>query len=803
MRPTFDDLRQDLALSARKLLKRRGFAAIAVLSLALGIGANTAIFSVVNQVLLRGLPYAGGDALVRVWETFPMASGSGRGSVSTPNWVDWQAQSTSFASLGGYSYTSFNLMGDDAPTRIVGTAVTPEIFPLLGTPAALGRFLGEGDGMHDRVTVLGHGLWQRLLGGDLEVVGRQVRLDGEAFTVVGVMPEGFTFPPRSRAEMWTPLVVSDSLAANRGSHWMSVVGRVREGVPLAAARRDLETVAARIAQAYPEQQEGRSVQLAPLAESVVAQRRPALLALWGASGLILLIACGNVANLLLARAAGRHRELAVRAALGAGRGRLARLVLIESALLAVAGGAMGLVVGVLAVHSLARLPGNSLGGQAAVFDARVFAGCALASLIAALVAGWVPAVRASRTDLQAVMKDRAATGARVRRDPMRVAWVVAEIALALVVVIGAGLLVRTLAALEAVDPGFRGEHVQTMRVPLPGHYDTAEEIGAFYSTLLRQVNGLPGVVSAGTINMLPVQSWGRNGNFLVEGRPPMPPAQQPFAEMRVVGGDYFASLGIATRGGRTFGAQDHAEAAPTAVINETAARRYWPDDDPVGQRIGFGGDTSWTVVGVVGDVRNAGLREAVRAEIYFADAQAPSQEMSLVVRTVMDPAAAVAPIREAVRALDPEIPLYRVATLDDVVTSSLAGTRFNGLLFSLFAGLAIILATLGIYGVVSYSVSQRTGEIGVRMALGAARRNVVGLVVRQGLNLGAVGTVVGLAAAGGLTRFLRSQLYGVEAIDAVTFAAAAGGVLLVAVVACLVPARRAASVSPTVALRAE
>lgn len=796
-------LRQDIVLAVRKLKKKPLFAAIAILSLALGIGANTAIFSVVNSVLLERLPYRAPERLVRIWESFPLTDGHGRGSVSVPNLRDWQAQSTSFEAIGGYRVRSYNLAGASAPIRVLGTAVMPETFPILDAPAQIGRALGDGDRMRDRVAVIGHDLWQRTFGGDSGIVGRTIRLDGESHDVVGVMPPDFEFPAQSAAQIWTPLVIADDLAANRGSHWMGTIGRLRDGVALATARAELETVAARIAERHPAQQEDRSVVLEPLSEAVVAHRRPALLALWGASALILLIACANVANLMLARAATQHREMSVRAALGAGRRRLAQQVLLESALLATIGGAVGLAIGWVAVRFLAAMPGNSLpSNHAVVFDARIFLACALASILAATLAGLVPALRASRIDLQSAMKDRAATASGGHRDPIRSGLVVAEIALAIVVLIGAGLLVRSLLALEAVDSGIRAERVLTMRVPLSDQYDTAEKINAFYGRLIEETGRLPGVVSAGTISLLPIQSWGYNGNFTIEGRPPLPPGQQPFAEYRTVGGDYFGSLGIALVGGRGFTPRDTAEAPAVALINQAAVARYWGEEDPIGQRVG-GGDDWATIVGVVGDVRNTGLRRTVSPELYFPLAQSPRQQMSLVVRTEMDPREAAAPIREAVRGLDPELPLHRVETMGQVIDNALSGARFNSLLFSLFGVLALVLATLGVYGVVSYNVTQRTGEIGVRMALGANRGHISRLVVRQGLLLGVLGSLGGLAAALGMTRFLSSQVYGVGVIDPMIFGATAAFLVGIAVLACLLPAHRAATVPPTIALRAE
>ena len=804
MLPTFDNLRQDFRLAARKLINKPSFTAIAVLSLALGIGANTAIFSVVNTVLLQPLAYPEADEIVRIWESYPYPGGRGRGSVSAPNLRDWQEQSRAFETIGGYWLNNYNLMGNDSPTQVRGAGVTAEIFPLLGVGALLGRTLGPGDRMHDRVVVLGHALWQSLYGGDSTLVGESIRIGGESYTVVGVMPPSFEFPPRSTAQLWTPLVISEQLAESRGAHWMATVARLGPGVEIESARADLETVARRLEQQYPDQQEGRSVLIERLAESVVASRRPALLALWGAVGFVLLIACGNVANLLLARAAVQQREFAVRAALGSGRGRLAQQVLIESCLLASAGGALGLATGWQAVRYLATMPGTSLpAGQDVLFDVRILAFCCLASFVAAALAGLVPALRAARTNLQAAMQVRSTTGSGSHRDRMRAGLVAAEIALALVVLIGASLLIRSFLALQSVDPGVRTDSLLTLRVPLPDKYDSTEKVRSFYDQLLDQVEAIPGVVSAGTINLLPVQDWGWNGNFIIEGRPDLPPSQRPFAENRYIGGDYFATLGIALLEGRLFDRRDDAEAPPVVIINWTAARRYWPEESPLGQRIGYSAENWWTIVGVAEDVHNRGLRNPVSPEIYFPHAQSRLQEMTLAVRTAVEPTAVTASIRAAVRRVDPEQPVYLVQTMEQVVATFLAGSRFNGILFSLFGGLALILAMLGVYGVMSYNVTQRTGEIGLRMALGARRGDVLRLIVRQGLLLAALGAAGGLVAATGLTRFLESQLFAVQAIDAATFGLVTASLMTVALLACLVPARRAASVEPTVALHYE
>ena len=803
MMPIADTLLQDLRLAVRKLASKPAFTLVAVLSLALGIGANTAIFSVVNTVLLQPLPYPEPDEVVRIWETFLHPGGRGRGSVSVPNLRDWQEQNQVFEAVGGYSMNNYNLMGESSPTWARGAGVTPEVFPLLGVGALMGRTLGLEDAMHDRVVVLSHALWQSFFGADAGLVGETIRLDGENYSVVGVMPPSFEFPPRSTAQLWTPLVWSEANAASRGNHWMATLARLKAGTDLEAARSDMEAVARRLEEQYPAQ-ESRSVAIHRLSDSVVARRRPALLALWGAVGFVLLIACGNVANLLLARAASQHREFAVRAALGAGRARLAQQVVLESLLLALAGGTLGLAAGWRAVRSLASMPGTSLpAGQEVAFDVRILAFCIVASFLAALLAGLVPALRASRTNLQDAMKERTSSDGGSHRDPIRAALVVAEIALALVVLIGASLLVRSFLALQDVDPGVRTESVLTMRVPLPDKYDSTESIQGFYSRLLDGVEAIPGVTSTGTVNLLPIQDWGWNGNFSVEGQEALPASQQPFAEYRYVGGDYFESMGIALLSGRVFDERDHADAAPVVMINQKAAERYWPGESPVGKRVSFDSQSWIAIAGVVANVQNRGLRREVSPAIYLPHAQSQLQQMSLVVRTGVEPTTVAEAVRAEVQRIDPEQPVYLVKTMEQVVSTYVSSSRFNGILFSLFGGLALLLAMLGVYGVMSYNVTRRTGEIGLRMALGANRGDVVRMVVRQGLVLAVAGAVAGVVAAGALTRFLKSQLFAVEALDLVSFGVVTALLLVVALLACLVPARRAAAVEPMTALHYE
>jgi len=799
---------QDFRLALRQLTRKPGFTAAAVLSLALGIGANTAIFSVVNTVLLRPLPYHEPERLVEVLETFTRPDGRARrGTVSVPNVRDWQERNRSFEGIGVYRTLSFNLMSD-APLRTEGAAVTPELFPLLGVEPLLGRSFQPGvDSNDDRVVVLSYRLWQSFFGGDSEIVGETLRIDGRPCTVLGVMPREFRFPPRSAVQLWTPEWDYQTLAADRGMHWLVAVGRLKPGVTLSAAQEEMDVVARGLEQEYPEFQDQRGISLQVLSESLVERTRPVLLALWGAVGFVLLIACGNVANLLLARAAGRRRELAVRAALGAGRWRLVQQMLIESGLLATAGGAVGLAVGYLAVGYLASLPGTTLPqGQEVAFDFVVLAVCAVAALVSAALSGLVPALRASRINLRDAMQERGSLpSAASHRDPIRSALVAAEVALALVVLIGAGLVLNSFLSLRNIDPGLRTKGVLTLGVPLPETgYESPEAIVAFYQRLLERLNALPGVESSGMINHLPIQVTGWNGDFCIHGRAPLPPSQRPVANFRRVSGDYFQTLGIPLLAGRFF---EPTEASPVALINQTLARSYWPGEDPVGQRIIPDPEAppeDWlTIVGVVGDVKNVGLDRETLGDVYFPFTWSPRREMTVVVRSGVEPTGLAAMVRREVQSIDPRQPVYRVATMKEVVATFLSSWGFNAILFTFFAILALILAMLGVYGVMSYNVSQRTYEIGLRMALGARRGDVLRLIVRQGLVVTALGAAAGIAGAVGLTRFLSSQLYGLEAVDLPTFAVVTLVLFIVALVACALPARRASSVEPVVALHDE
>ncbi|HSR70551.1 MAG TPA: ABC transporter permease [Acidobacteriota bacterium] len=804
-------LGQDIRYALAHFVKAPMFTLLAVLSLALGIGANTAIFSVIHAVLLKPLAYPEPDRLVRVWETFQHSGGTGRGSVSVPNLFDWRQQNSVFQQIAAYSNTTYALSGGERPQLVPGARVEPEMAQVVQVDPLKGRFFqsGENQAGKDQVVLLSYGLWERRFGSDPDIVGQSLSLDGVAHEIIGVMPATFQMPPRSDSELWTPLTYSEGQLNARGSHWLSVLARLKSEVTLERSQSEMSAIAARLAQAYPAAQDKRDVIVGSLHGSLTDSRREALWTLWAAVSIVLLIGCANVANLLLARAVGRRRELAVRAALGAGRARLARQLLTETFLLALGGGASGMVLSVVAVRVLSSLPGTSIPqGQVVGVNPAVLAFCLAASLLTALLAGLFPALRASRFDVGEALKERSSTdSAGSSRDWLRGGLVVAEVALAVVVLIGAGLLLKSYSRLLEVDSGIDVQRVLTLSVPLAGpRYDEAEELIAFYRRLENELPALPGVEAAGMINLLPLQNWGWNGNIVIEGMPEVPPSQQPLAETRTIAGDYFQTMGIPLLSGRMVGFGEN-EQRKVLMVNQAFAERFLEGQDPIGKRIAWDypeSDDGWmTIVGVVGDVRGAGLHRRPLAEMYFPFAQSVRRNMSLVLRTSLPPAGLAESVRRKVAEIDPEQPVYRVKVMEEVVDDSVAGRRFNTLLMGVFAAVALSLALGGVYGVLSYAIRRRTYELAVRMALGARRADVYRLVARGSLILAAVGIVIGVGAALWLTRFMESQLYSVRSDDPLTIVWVCLLLLTVAVAASLIPARRATRVDPLTALRSE
>ncbi|HEX8560747.1 MAG TPA: ABC transporter permease [Pyrinomonadaceae bacterium] len=799
----FEQLMKDLRYGFRMLRRKPGFTAVAVLTLALGIGANTAIFSVVNAVLLRPLPYAEPGRLVSVYETLPQG---GTGSVSAPNLLDWRAQSDVFTGIAAYEFGDFNLQEEQQPVRAVGVRVTANFFEVLGATPQAGRGFVEGEDTagRERVVVLSDRLWRRSYGAAPDVVGRDILLGGEKYQVVGVMPPSVQFPSAS-AELWAPLVFGDGELASRGSHSFSVLARLKPGVSFEQAQEQMSVVGRALEKQHPAQQEGRNVALVRVEEEVVQGVRPALLILLGAVGFVLLIACTNVANLLLARAASRRKEVAIRSALGAGRWRLMRQFLTESVLLALLGGAAGLLVAVWTLRGLSTLAAGYLARPDEVgLDWQVLAFTAGLSILTGVVAGLAPALHASRADVQETLKESGNAGSSGRGTWLRGGLAVAEVAAALVLLVGAGLLVKSFLRLQRVETGLRPEGVLTMRVSLPeARYDTPQKTAVFYREVLGRVSSLPGVEAAGVINMLPLQRYGTNGEIRVEGREPLPPGRVPLTEFRTASAGYFKALGIPLLAGRVFEPADESEGARHVVVSRALVRTFFPDGDALGKRVQAGGDSWWTIVGVVGDVKQSGLTRPSRPELFFPYTAYRADGMTLVVRGAGDASELTGAVRREVQAVDPNQPVYNVRTMTEVIDLSISNRRLNMTLLTIFAGLATLLAVVGIYSVMSYLVTQHTREIGIRVALGARPANILKLVLGQGLWLTLAGVGVGALAAFGLTRLMSSLLYEVEGTDVTTYASVSLLLVAVALVACYVPARRATKVDPLIALRYE
>ncbi|MDQ3803874.1 MAG: ABC transporter permease [Acidobacteriota bacterium] len=810
------DFWQDLRYGLRTLLKNPGFTAVAVIALALGIGANSAIFSVVNAVLLRPLPYRDPDRLVMVWEENTKA-GYPRDTPAAANYIDWRDQNQVFEGMAAIADVSFNLTGAGEPERLDGRRVSASLFPLLGVEPHLGRaFLPEEDQPGaNRVAVLSHGLWQRRFGADANIAGKPLTLNGESYEVVGVMPPHFQFPSRED-ELWVPIAFTPQEAASRGRHYLQVLARLKPGVTLGQAQAEMSTIAARLQQQYPEQNTNLGATVTPLHEHVVGDIRPALLVLLGAVGFVLLVACANVANLLLARAAVRQKEIAVRVALGASRLRLVRQFLTESVLLAALGGGLGLLLSVWGVSLLKTfIPENISQARAVAVDARVLGFTVLVSLLTGLIFGLAPAVQASNFNLNETLKEGgrdSAAGSRGNR--IRALLVVAEVAVSLVLLIGAGLLINSFLRLRNVDPGFRADNLLTMSIELPQQkYPDPARRAAFYTELVSRIEALPGVKSAAVTNWIPLVFQGDSIGFSIEGRPDPAPGQgrRPTVVTRVVHPHYFRTMGIQLLRGREFGEQDRVESPTVAVISETMARRHWPGEDPTGKRITPGPATStdpddWvTIVGVVKDVRQFELGAEPKPQMYVSYAQGWSffAPRHLVVSTAVEPLSLAATVRKTVWEIDKDQPVSDIRTMEEVLSESLARQRFSMLLLGIFAAVALALAAVGIYGVMSYAVAQRTHEIGIRMALGAQRGDVLKLAVGQGLKLVLIGVALGLAAAFALTRVMASLLFGVSATDPATLVTISLVLIGVAVLASYIPARRAAKVDPMIALRYE
>jgi len=811
-------LLQDARHGLRSFLKTPGFVAVAVATLALGIGANTAIFSVVNAVLIRPLPYPSSERLITLWNKYPKM-GLSQAAISGPDFVDRSESSRVFEQVGAVTDASLNLTGGGDPERIRGVRVTAGLFQVLGVQPALGRaFRPEEDRPGaEPVVVVSHGLFERRFGGDRAWVGRSILLNGKNHTLVGVMPAGFAYPS-PKTEMWVPLALSADQVnpSQRGNEYLTAVARLKPGVTVAAAQTEMDRITVKILQDSPPGMRdyltnaGWGCVLVPLKENVVGDSGKALLVLLGAVGFVLLVACANVSGLQLARAATRQREIAIRTALGAGRWRLIRQLLTESLMLGAVGGALGVLVASWGVDLLIRIrPANLPRLEEVRLDSRVLLFSACLSILSAVISGLAPALRLSRTSPNEALKEggRSATGGLKHLRLQRL-LVVSQVALALVLLIGAGLMLRSFESLMKVDAGFEPKNVLTAYVSLPASkYPNPAARQAFFDQLVGKLGALPGVQDVAIGSLVPLAEGNWTASFFPEGREPAHGEASPLTSVRLVSPGYFRTLGVPLRRGRDFSDHDDAKSPGVVVVDDAAARRLWPGEDPIGKRITFSdssADATWlSVVGVVGDIKDTALDREPMIHVYRPYAQRAVLGMFVALRTASSPAAILPSVRRELRLLDPEQPLYAVQTMQGYVEDSLAQPRLRFILIGLFASVALLLSALGVYAVISYAVGQRIQEIGIRMALGARKSDVVRLVIGQGLPLVLLGAGIGLLAALGLTRVLGSLLYGVTAHDPGTFATVSALLVLVALAACYLPARRAAGVDPLAALRME
>lgn len=809
-------VRQDVQFGMRQLRRNPGFTAAAVIVLGLGIGANTAIFSVVNGVLLRALPLPHSERLVRMWHSDADHPGW-TGPASYPNLIDWRRQSTAFTGIAAYLGGSYNLKGASSPARVAGVSVSANFFQVLGVEPRLGRGFTPQEEQPGRsqVAVISESLWRGQFGSSPNIIGQTISLNERPYTVIGVAPADFPFP-YAGTDIWVPFELSAATMpcyTVRGCNTYSVIARLKPGITLAAARAQMNTIAARLSKQYPDSDYHQTVKMQPLEEAMVGGIQPELLVFLAAVGFVFLLALANVASLLLTRTAARQREIALRVALGAGRWRLIGQFLSESLLIAAGGAIVGWFLALWGVSLLQQLkPGDLPRLEAVHLDWRVLLFTIAVAVVAAVVLGAAMALKASRFRIYETLKEAgpASTAARGRRRSGDV-LVVAEFAISLVLLAGAGLMIKSFWHIEQVRYGIEVDHVLTMRLSLPqSKYGPKHPTSAFYQPLLEKVDALPGVRSSGIVTLLPVQQSWTNGDFEIHGQKYSASNSAPEAEIRAASAGFYAAMGIPLVRGRFFSADDTAAAPPVVVINQTLARRYFHGKDPIGQQLEIGGGLPWfTVVGIAGDVKQAGYHAPVQAELDVPYTQWPptwpdmTRDMSLVVRTVSNPDALAGAVRHAVFSIDPDQPIFRVETMRQVVNASMAQPRFEMILLAAFAALALVLASVGIYGVLAYSVKRRTQEIGIRMALGAQRGDVLKLVVRYGMTLALIGVAIGLAGAFALTRFLASLLYHVRPIDLPAFAAVSAILIGVAFLATFIPARRAAKVDPMVALRYE
>jgi putative ABC transport system permease protein len=812
---------QDLRYGARMLLKQPGITLIAVLTLALGIGANTAIFSVVNAVLLRSLPFAEPERIVAIGAT-ETQDRSAFTSLSYPDVVDYRAQSQAFERIAAYSTRGFTLTEAGGAVRVRGAVVEADLFPLLNATPLLGRAFSASEDRAGggRTVVLSHGAWQSRFRGDQNIVGQTVAINGESHTVIGVMPPGFQFPIQSEPiELWANFARdADVIAGNqpvsvqRGNHYLNAVGRLKPGFTAAQAEAQLVSIASELEKQYPNDNHGFSARVEPMLRRLTGEVSESLWIVFAAVGCVLLIACANVANLLLARAGARRREIAVRSALGASRWRVTRQLLTESVLLALLGAVAGALLASFGIEALIAItPEDIPRMNEASLDGRVLLFTLVAAAVTGILMGLAPALQSAKQDLHSVLKDggRNATGARAT---VRSALVVAEVAISVVLLVGAGLLVQSFARLLRVNPGFKPQQLLTLRIGLPDSlYAKAEDIARFHDRLLNGLVGVPGVSAYSTVTPLPMSGSNIGVGFNIAGRPNNTGRDHPYeTRVALIGADYFKTLGAVIRQGREFTTRDNLQAPQVAIINEAFAKKYFPNDNPLGKRINptIQADNNplpWReIVGVVADIHSKSPGEAPEPEVFLHIPQCPALgTFSVLLRTNNDASTVMNYVREAVNSLDRNVPVGQPRPLEFYLSETVAQPRFNSLLLGLFAGVALLLTAIGLYGVVAYSVTQRTQEIGVRMALGARSVDVLRLVLGQGMKLVLIGVVIGIGGALALTRVIQSLLFGVSATDPLTFALIVLLLIVVTLTACWIPARRATKVDPLMALRCE
>jgi len=803
---------KDIRFALRGLLKHRTFTAIAVVTLALGIGGSTSIFTVVNAALLRGLPYRSPDRLYHLWEKTPQEKFSKR-EFSYPDYEDYQKNNV-FDGLAAYAGGGALLSGFGETENIGAPRVNADFFKVLGVEPILGRTFQSGEDLPGarRLTVLTYGLWQRRFGGDPNVIGRGVTVNGEGYEIIGVLPASFQFALRNN-DLFLPYQPTDAQRTRRFMHGTNLIGRLKPGLSPTDAEANLKVIGSRIEQEYNQSHAGTYPYVVPLQEEIVGNVRPVLLVLLAAVGFVLLIACANVASLLLTRSLARQKEVAIRSALGASRWRVMRQLLTESILLSLVGGVAGLLIAFWGVPALvAVIPQQQLIAMPFLrelhLDSGILAFSFGLSLLTGVVFGLAPALQSSRLDLNEVLKEGGRNASATASHRLRSAMVVTEIALAVVLLVGAGLMMKSLFRLLQTNVGFNPENVMTMSVVLPpAKYTDPNQQMIFNDQLRERVQSLPGVTGAGTVNILPLNS-GNTTRFYVDGDPVPEPGKETEANSRIVSDDYFKTLGVPLIAGRTFDAREAAtNAPPVVIIGKTIADRIFPGRDPVGKRLRYASVQAppIEIVGVVGDVKITGLDEAVKPVLYYSFRQSPSTFANLVARTNSDPNALASSIRNEIRNLEPEAAILNMRTMEDMMSQTPASfmRRFPALLISIFAGVALLLASIGIYGVVSYSVSQQTHYIGVRMALGAKPSDILKMVLRQGLVLALLGLGIGVLAALGLMRLLQTMLFEVSTTDVGTFGVVTGVLFVVALLACFLPARRATKVDPLVALRYE